>query len=143
MEKQLEISKSHAVYSLRLHVVFVTKYRRKVINEEMLVFLEAAFRGVLESWHCRLEEFGGDSDHVHLLISIHPALDISKLINNLKSATSKKVRSHFSEQVAKFYWKPYFWHRAYYIGSVGMVSLETIRRYIEQQSTTEKDKTAR
>ena len=143
MENQLEISKSNVVYLLRLHIVFVTKYRRQVITGEMLVFLEAAFRSILDSWQCRLEEFGGDADHVHLLISIHPALDISKLINNLKSATSKKVRSHFPEQVAKFYWKPYFWHRAYYVGSVGMVSLETIRRYIEQQSTVEKDKTAR
>ena len=124
----------------------MTKYRRKVLTLEMLIFLETAFRGILEGWKCRLEEFGGDEDHVHLLISIHPALDISKLINNLKSATSKKTRRHFPEQVAKFYWKPYFWHRAYYVGSVGTVSLETIRRYIEQQSTVEKTespKTAR
>ena len=138
MEKQLEISKSHAVYSIRLHIVFVTKYRRKMLTEEMLVFLEAAFRGILDAWNCSLEEFGGGEDHVHLLVNIHPALDISKLINNLKSATSKKTRGHFPEQVAKFYWKPHFWHRAYYVGSVGLVSLETIRRYIEQQSTIEK-----
>lgn len=121
-------------------MVFVTKYRRKVISPEILEFLKTAFAGVLESWNCSLEEFGGAEDHVHLLIGIHPALDISKLINNLKSATSKRVRGRFSEQINKFYWKPYFWHRAYYVGSVGVVSLETIRSYIEKQSIVEKDK---
>ena len=138
MISQLEISSSHAVYLLRLHIVLVTKYRRKVISPEILGFLETAFRGVLESWNCRLEEFGGEEDHVHLLIGIHPALNISGLVNNLKSATSRKVRNHFQCHVAQFYWKPYFWHRAYFVGSVGVVSLETIRNYIEKQGTKEK-----
>jgi putative transposase len=85
-----------------------------------------------------LEEFGGEEDHVHLIIDIHPALNISGLVNNLKSATSRKVRNHFQHHVAQFYWKPYFWHRAYFVGSVGVVSLETIRNYIEKQGTKEK-----
>ncbi len=141
MISQPDISLSHAVYLLRLHIVLVTKYRRKVISPEIMGFLETAFRGVLESWNCRLEEFGGEEDHVHLLIGIHPALNISGLVNNLKSATSRKVRNHFQNHVAQFYWKPYFWHRAYFVGSVGVVSLETIRNYIEKQGT--KEKTAR
>ena len=138
MISQPDISSSHAVYLLRLHIVLVTKYRRKVISPEILGFLETAFRGVLESWNCRLEEFGGEEDHVHLLIGIHPALNISGLVNNLKSATSRKERNHFQSYVAQFYWKPYFWHRAYFVGSVGVVSLETIRNYIEKQGTKER-----
>ena len=138
MISQPDISSSHAVYLLRLHIVLVTKYRRKVISPEIMGFLETAFRGVLESWNCRLEEFGGQEDHVHLLIGIHPALNISGLVNNLKSATSRKVRNHFQSHVAQFYWKPYFWHRTYFVGSVGVVSLETIRNYIEKQGTKEK-----
>lgn len=140
MINQTITSSSHAVYLIRLHVVFVTKYRRKVISPEILALLESAFAGVLESWKCTLEEFGGEEDHVHLLIGIHPALDISKLITNLKSATSKRVRGQFLDHVNKFYWKPYFWHRAYFVGSVGVVSLETIQNYIEKQSVVEKDK---
>jgi putative transposase len=112
-----------------------------VLNPEIRDFLETSVRSILESWNCRLDEFGGEEDHIHLLISIHPALNISELVNNLKSATSKKTRNHFRDHVAKFYWKPYFWHRAYYVGSVGTVSLETIRNYIEKQGTKEKPKT--
>ena len=107
----------------------------------MMGFLETAFRGGLESWNCRLEEFGGEEDHVHLLIAIQPALNISGLVNNLKSATFRRVRSHFRNHVAQFYWKPYFWHRAYFVGNVGVVSLETIRNYIGKQGS--KGKTVR
>jgi len=140
MNSQPIISSSHAFYLIRLHIVFVTKYRRKILTPEIRKFLEHSFRGVLKSWKCSLEEFGGEDDHVHLLIGIHPALDISRLINNLKSASSRTVRSHFKEHVDKFYWKPYFWHLAYYVGSVGVVSLDTIKNYIENQGVQEKGK---
>ncbi|HUL00026.1 MAG TPA: transposase [Nitrospirota bacterium] len=60
------------------------------------------------------------------------------MVNNLKSASSKKLRRVFADRIKKFYWKPVFWHRAYYVGSVGNVTLETIKRYVEQQGTKEK-----
>lgn len=138
MENQANKSLSHAVYLLRLHVVLVTKYRRKVLTEDLRGFLQPAFARILSDWRCQLLEFGAEGDHVHLLIDIHPALNISTLINNLKSASSRRVRSEFAEHIARFYWKPYFWNRAYYVGSVGNVTLETIRQYVEQQGTTEK-----
>jgi putative transposase len=77
-----------------------------VPNPDIRAFLETSFRGVLEDWNCALEEFGGEEDHVHLLIAIHPALKISELINYLKSATSKKTPNHFRDHIAQFYWKP-------------------------------------
>ncbi|MHC1741488.1 MAG: IS200/IS605 family transposase [Syntrophobacteraceae bacterium] len=131
-------SLSHAVFLIRLHIVFVTKYRRKVITRDMLEYLKTAFSEILKDWRCELIEFGGESDHVHLLVDIHPALDISVLINNLKTASSRRVGNRFSEHIKTFYWKPAFWHRAYYVGSVGNVSLETVRQYVEQQGTKEK-----
>lgn len=137
MIKQPNKSLSHAVYSLRLHIVFVTKYRREVLTEELLSYAKAAFAENLEHWRCQLIEFGGASDHVHLLVEIHPALNISTLINNLKSASSRRLRGEFANHIKKFYWKNFFWHRAYYVGSVGNVTLETIQRYVEQQTTKE------
>ncbi len=135
MINQPNKSVSHAVYLLRLHVVFVTKYRKKVLTREILSYAEEVFSGILKSWRCRLIEFGGEEDHVHLLIDIHPALDISILINNLKSASSKRIRGTFGERMRRFYWKPFLWHRAYYVGSVGNVTRETIQRYVDQQGT--------
>ena len=137
MEDQPNKSLSNAVYSLRLHVVFVTKYRRKVITDRMRKHLQQSLAGILADWRCQLIEFGGEEDHIHMLIEIHPALNISTLVNNLKSASSRRVRNKFPKHIAQFYWKPYFWNRAYYIGSIGNVTLETIMRYVQQQGTKE------
>lgn len=137
-------SKSRAVFELRLHIVLVTKYRRECLLPEMQIAAREAFERILADWNCSLIEFGAEPDHVHLLVSIHPALNISTLVNNLKSASSKRLRNAFAEHLAKFYWKPLLWHRAYYVGSVGNVSLATIQRYVAQQGTGQKqDRAAR
>jgi putative transposase len=79
----------------------------------MLEYLETAFGEILEGWRCKLIEFGGEPDHVHLLVDIHPALDISVLINNLKTASARRTRNRFTEHLVKFYYaKTLFWHRA-------------------------------
>ena len=131
-------SRSHAVFNIKLHIVFVTKYRRKTLTPELLAYLETAFGEILEGWRCKLLEFGGEPDHVHLLIDIHPALDISVLINNLKTASARRTRNRFTEHLVKFYCaKPLFWHRAYFVGSVGGATLETVRAYVDAQSTAE------
>ena len=131
-------SLSHAVYDLKLHVVFVTKYRRKTLTPALLDYLNTAFAEILGAWRCELVEFGGEADHVHLLIAIHPALNISVLINNLKTASARRARTRFAAHLAGFYWKPMFWHRAYYVGSVGGATLDTVRAYVENQGTTER-----
>lgn len=130
-------SSSHAVFNLKLHIVLVTKYRRKTLTPEMLGYLETAFAEILAAWRCKLLEFGGEPDHVHLLIDIHPALDISVLINNLKTASARRTRNRFAEHLATFYHKPLFWHRAYFVGSVGGATLETVRAYVDAQGTEE------
>ena len=66
MNIQLNRSSSHAVYSLKLHIVFVTKYRRKVLSPDLLEYLQSAFGEILSDWRCTLLEFGGEADHVHL-----------------------------------------------------------------------------
>lgn len=130
-------SKSHAVFNIKLHIVFVTKYRRKTLSDDLLLYLKGAFGDCLDAWGCKLVQFGGGSDHVHLLIDIHPALNISVLINNLKTASARRARARFAEHIAQFYSKPLFWHRAYFVGSVGGATLETVRAYVDAQGTEE------
>jgi len=130
-------SSSHAVFNLKLHIVFVTKYRRKTLTPELLEYLTEAFGDCLRAWRCKLLEFGGEEDHVHLLVDIHPALDISVLINNLKTASARRARARFEDHLRMFYWKPLFWHRAYFVGSVGGATLETVRAYVDAQGTEE------
>ena len=138
MDIQATTSQSGAVFNIKLHLVFVTKYRRKTLTPALLTHLKESFADILSAWRCTLLEFGGEEDHVHLLIAIHPALDISVLINNLKTASARKARNRFAEHLAQFYSKPVFWHRAYYVSSVGGATLETVRRYVENQGTMER-----
>jgi putative transposase len=124
---------SHAVFELRLHIVLVTRYRRPVLDPEVLAEVRAACVDVLTAWRCTLIEFGAEADHVHLLVDIHPALGISALINNLKSASSKRVGNRYATRLRRHYRQPGLWHRAYYVGSVGGASLDTVRAYVEAQ----------
>lgn len=138
MENPANKSSSHAVFNIKLHIIFVTKYRRKTLTPELLDYLKIAFEEIFTKWRCQLIEFGGEADHIHLLATIHPALNISTLINNLKTASARRAGSRFADHLKKFYWKPAFWHRAYYVGSVGGATLEIVRKYVESQGTKEK-----
>jgi putative transposase len=127
-------SLSHSVYNLNYHLVIVTKYRRKVITRAMLTDLEGIFSNVCAAWRCELVEFHGEADHVHLLISAHPNLKLSDLVNNLKTASSRRIRRMYKSHVRQFYWKPVFWHRSYCMISAGGAPLSILKQYIEQQN---------
>jgi putative transposase len=99
----------------------------------MISHLNFICEELLKKWDCQLLEFGGESDHIHLLISAHPSLQMSNLINNLKTVSSRLMRKEYSSHLAKFYWKPVLWTRAYCLLTTGGAPIETIRRYIENQ----------
>ena len=122
-----------SVYSLTAHLVLVTKYRRKAINSAILSRLNEIFKDTLEKWDSQLVEFNGESDHVHLIISYPPHTQLSKLIANLKTVSSRLIRKEFSTQVNKFYYKPVFWTGAYFVASCGGVTVEQLKRYVENQ----------
>lgn len=123
----------HSVYNLQYHLVLVTKYRKKCLKKEHLEHLKSTFERLLIEWDCELIEFGGEEDHVHLLLSAHPAMDMSKLINNLKTVSSRMLRKDFESHLKKFYWKPKLWTRAYCLLTTGVATIETIKKYIENQ----------
>ncbi len=142
MNRQDSHSSSHAVVTIRLHIVLATKHRRKAITPSTLADLREVFAEILSGWRCSLWEFGGEADHVHLLIDIHPALQISVLINNLKTASSRRIRAKYADHLRRFCWKPFFWHRTY-VGSVGHGQLgdgETLRTVSGTERIQNKDK---
>ena len=127
-------SQSRAVSDLKAHLVLTTKYRRKVITAPMLKRLGEIFQNLCQKWGCEYLEFNGEEDHVHLLFSYYPQMQLSKFVNNLKTVSSLYIRKEFTEQVKQFYWsKPVFWHSAYFIASGGGVTVETLKRYVQEQ----------
>lgn len=101
----------------------------------MLERVHEIFLDLLEKWDCKCVSFDGEQDHCHLLFQYHPDIQISKLVNNLKSVSSRKIRQEFSEEVNKIYYKNVFWNSSYFIASCGGVTISVLKQYIENQET--------
>jgi putative transposase len=127
----------HAVYNLKYHLVLVTKYRKECINREMIDRLEEIFREQCEKWQVDIVEFSGEADHVHLLIDAHPSMELSRFINSIKTVSSRLVRKEFGDHLSKYYWKPFFWTRAYCLLSSGGAPIDIIQQYIKNQERPE------
>jgi putative transposase len=117
------------------HLVLVTKYRRKVIDDDILGFLQERFETIGTNYNIQLIEINHDSDHLHILFKGEPNSNISKFINGYKSATSRKVKDLFP-YVREKLWKSQFWSRSFCLITAGGASVEVIKEYIQSQGDT-------
>ena len=130
----------HAVYLLQYHLVVVTKYRHKVINNDLKDRLIEISYSIIESdWKSKIISINTDEDYIHILFETSPQTQLSKLINNYKTVTSRLIRKEFSKQLEQYYWKTYFWSDTYFISSVSDTSEAMIKRYIEKQGNRKAD----
>lgn len=124
----------HCVYNLNYHLVIVTKYRRRCLTLPLRKRLEEIFKANAIKWDSEVVEFNGEDDHVHLLLSLNPKVQLSVFVNNMKTVSSRLLRKEFAAQLKKFYWsKPVLWSRSYCILTCGGAPLSIIKQYIEQQ----------
>ncbi|MEM7557355.1 MAG: IS200/IS605 family transposase [Cyanobacteria bacterium P01_A01_bin.84] len=130
---------SHSVFSVRLHFVFVTHYRRKALEAKMLDRLKEMIKQVSKKMGCELIEFNGESDHIHILLDFHPKNSIAAVVGSLKSSTARMLKKEFPEEVKKYYWgKVSFWSNSYYVASCGGAPIETLKKYIQNQDSPTK-----
>src|SRR5690349_19174022 len=87
------------LYKNTVHLIFVTKYRRNVLNLVMLGRLQEIFIETAQQMDCELLEFGGEDDHVHLMISINPKVAIANLVGKLKGKSSYLLRNEFWDKI--------------------------------------------
>ena len=107
------------------------------MTEEMLERSETIFRETLEKWESDLIKFNGKDDYVHLLIQTNPTVQLSRLVNNLKTVSSRLLRRDFREQINQFYREPIFRHRSYFLMTTGRASTVRLRKYIKEQGYDE------
>ncbi|MGB7417170.1 MAG: IS200/IS605 family transposase [Thermosynechococcaceae cyanobacterium] len=125
----------HCSYSIQYYLVACTKYRRKCITQPMLEQLDEIFRDILKKWDGELLEFNGEADYVHLLISVNPKVQPSKLVNNLKTVSSRLLRRDYAQHLNEVYrGKPIFWSRSYCLISCGGAPISVLKQYIQQQA---------
>lgn len=121
------------VFALHVHLVFVTKYRKRVFTKQILSEMEEIFQDVCKDFEAVLVEFDGEKDHVHLLVNYPPKVAVSRLVNSLKGVSSRLLRKKGHPSIVKYLWGESLWSPSYFAGSCGGAPISVIRKYIEQQ----------
>lgn len=132
---------AHSVYDIKYHLVWITKYRKKVLKGQVGLRLRELVRQICTANDVIIESGSVQADHTHLLVSVPPNLSVSKLMQLLKGRTSRKLMQEF-EPLRREFWGPHLWARGYFAASTGNVTDEIIKQYIEsqgQQPSTEQD----
>src|SRR5882724_12891463 len=114
------------VFLMHVHLVFVTKYRRKVFTKTILNELEVIFANVCADFEARLVECEGEGDHVHLLVEYPPKVSVSKLVNSLNGVSSRLVRKKGYPSVQNALWGGSLWSLSYFAGECGGAPLAVI-----------------
>ena len=123
---------SHVQYDIEYHIVWTTKYRYRVIVGKIA---ERARKLVIQScnsMNVNIIKGSIGKEHIHLLVSCPPSLSVSKLVQQLKGKTSRTLQIEFKE-LRKRYWGRHLWASGYFCRSVGTVTRNIIKEYIENQ----------
>lgn len=120
----------HSVHSCQYHIIFCPKYRRKVLEDKIADRLKELVEEKQDEFGYELLEMEVMPDHIHLLLDISPKTSIYTVIGKIKGHTSHTLRSEFPGLKKRI---PTLWTRSSFISSVGSVSLETVKKYIENQ----------
>ena len=119
---------------LHAHLVFVTKYRRKLFTDPMLTFTETTMRAVCAELDVDLVEFNGETDHFHVLVAYPPTLAITVLAQRLKGRTAYAVRREFTGACVRARMRSHLWSPSYFAVSCGGAPLSIIKQYIDGQA---------
>ena len=129
---------SHVIWHCQYHIVWVPKYRYRVLKDRIGFEISKTIRIFSERQGCEVVELNVQTDHVHLLLLVPPKVSISKLVGTIKGKSAIQVFKQFSYLKKKPYWGNHFWAKGYCVDTVG-VDAEMIRKYVKYQEKLEKD----
>ena len=123
---------AHSVFSLHYHLILVTKYRKKVFDDEASNRARELFEAIAPNYKIEVLEWNHDQDHIHVLFKAQPKTELSKFINAYKSASSRVLKKEYPSMKEQL-WKEMFWSRSFCLLSSGGAPSEVIKQYIEEQ----------
>lgn len=123
-------SNSNVVFNCHYHIVWVPKYRRKVLVPPYDTRLKQIIIAIVLRWGQEFVEIEVMPDHVHLLVGCDPQFGIHRLVRLIKGASSHQMRQEFPELKKRL---PSLWNNSYYCGTTGGVTLEVVKKYVESQ----------
>jgi putative transposase len=130
---------AHATYDIKVHVVWITKYRKPVLAGKIAERARELIRGVCKNNETEILAGHISKDHVHLLVSMPPHLSVSKLVQYMKGYSSRKLLME-NKDLNKQFWGQHLWARGYFAASSGNVTDEVIIEYIKHQDLEERQK---
>lgn len=128
---------SHTIWYCEYHIVWVPKYRYRVMQGKIKEEVESCVREQTRQMNCEVQELNVQADHVHLIVQIPPKLSISDYMGRLKGKSAIRVFSAFRDLRQRRYWGNHFWAQGYCVGTVGLDS-EMIRKYVKWQNKGKK-----
>lgn len=131
-------SGSHSRYDLKVHIVWITKYRKKVLRGDISLRVRELLREICKANDVIIIKGHVSLDHVHLLLSYPANISVSKLVQYLKGKTSRRLLQDYAE-MRKMFWGQHLWARGYFAASVGTVTDEIVKEYIENQDVETRD----
>jgi len=128
---------SHVIYRCDYHIVWVPKYRYKILEGLVKKQLYEDIEMLLEWVGCEKKELNIQIDHIHLIVSVPPKVSISRLMGILKGKTAIKIFKNYPQLKKKPYWGNHFWSRGYCVDTIGLDE-EKIRKYVKYQEERER-----
>ena len=128
---------SHVVYKCDYHIVWVPKYRFRILKDGVKDLVDKDIRSLCEWKGCEVEELNVQEDHVHLMVSIPPKVSVSVLMGTLKGKLAIKLFKSYPGLKKKPYWGNHFWARGYFVSTIGLDE-DVIRRYVKYQENEER-----
>jgi len=123
-----------SVCNINYHVVWSVKYRRKILDAQVEKYLKDIVQRIADEKGFTVQMFECvEQDHIRCFITAPPKLSVTTIVKYLKGITGRKLYGQFPEIRSKL-WKGQLWNHSYYCETIGSVSEENIKRYIEKQS---------
>ncbi len=129
---------SHSLYDIKFHLVWITKYRKPVLNGVIAERCRALIRQICKSNEVEIIKGHVSKDHIHIFVSVPPYLSVSQLMQKLKGKTSRKLMMEF-KPLSKQFWGRHLWARGYFAASSGHITDEMIMEYIQNQEEDRDD----
>ena len=123
---------SHAIYDIQYDLCWCTKYRYAMLRGDIGKRCRDLLREIAMAREVTIIRGSLAPDHVHMLVSVPPTMAASKLVQYLKGRSSRKLQMEF-EELKRRYWGQHLWARGYFCSTVGTVTDEVIKKYIEEQ----------
>jgi len=128
---------SHTVFHHRFHIVWITKYRRRVLSGDLRIRVREIIGQSAEELGIRIVNGVLSADHIHLFVEIPPHISVSEFVKIAKGRSSRKIQQEFP-RIKKLYWGCHFWGRGFFSSTSGNVTDDIINNYIDNHSDAHK-----